>query len=162
MSGNPQELAARARADAARQRLMATVEEAKERLNPSTIAHKAVDGLKTKVNRTTGDLRVKAEGAVGDLRVHAVDGVDTAKRNPGATAAIFAVLGLILLGKPIARMIRHRGRQKKAKPADLPPVPASAQVAAPVAPASTTLASQVEPTMTLPTERALLREEQLA
>ena len=157
MTANPQELAARARADASRQRLMATVEEAKFRLAPSTIAHNAVDGFKTKANRAVGDLRVKADGALGDLRVQALDGVDTAKRNPGATAAILGLLGLLLLRKPLTNLIRHRGRQKRAKPADLPPAPP----APPPTPAAA-LTSQAEPTMTLPHERALLREEQPA
>lgn len=159
MSGNPQELAARARADAARQRLMATVDEAKDRLNPATIAHKAVDGFKTKANRAVGGLRVKAEDAVGDLRVQAEDGVDTATRNPGATVAVVSIFGLFLLRKPIIRMIFHPGRQDRAKPADLPPAP----LPRPIPEASTpVLTSRDEPTTTPPSERAFLQEEQLA
>jgi hypothetical protein len=145
---NPQERAARARADAQRQRLMASVQEAKHRLAPSTIAQNTVNNLRSRTNRAVDGLRSRAGDASGDLKVRASDGVDTARRNPAVAAAVFGVLGLIFLRKPLTRLIK--GRQTKAKPADLPP---------PLPPA---LTEQADPNTPLPDERALLREEQAA
>ena len=133
----PEVLAARARAEASKQRLMATVEEAKYRLAPSTIAHNAVDGVKVRANEMVDDIRSKAGDVAGDLRVRAEDGIDTAKRNPAAVAAGAAVLALFLLRKPLLRLIRGRTPEPD-------PSPAITDALMPE------LASQAEPTIAAP------------
>lgn len=135
----PEVLAAKARAEASKQRLMATVEEAKYRLAPSTIAHNAVDGVKTRATEVAVDLRAKAEVVAGDLLVRAEDGVVTAKRNPVAVAAGAAVLALFLLRRPLWRLIR--GRQPEFE-SDVSPAIAEALMPE--------LTSQAEPTLSAP------------
>lgn len=104
----PEVLAARARAEASKQRLMATVEEAKYRLAPSTIANNAVDGVKARANEVAVDIRAKAEDVAVDLIVRAEGGIDTARRNPVPVAVGAAVLALFFLRKPLLGLILGR------------------------------------------------------
>jgi hypothetical protein len=76
-------IAARAEAEAARARLMATVGALQHRLNPSTLAGNAWDGVKEK----TGEA---AEGAVEAVRAR-----------PVAVSGALAAFALFLARKPI-------------------------------------------------------------
>lgn len=80
----PELAAAKARALAARQRLMSTVAEVKLRLNPATIAANAVD----------------------DAKVRARDGLAQAADHPGAVAAVTGGVVLLLLRRPLLRRLR--------------------------------------------------------
>jgi hypothetical protein len=110
MSTDPTIAAAKARADASRQRLLATAAETKARLSPSVIASRTADGIKTRANRTANELKAKAG-----------DGVETVGRNSNALMAIAGIVGLFVLRKPIRRLFRRPRPQRKAKPAQLPP-----------------------------------------
>lgn len=85
MTEAPTVIAARARAVAARQRLTATVAEAKARLSPKAVARSAID----------------------DVKARAMDGVAAAARHPGTLAAIVGAIGLLLARRPLLRLVRR-------------------------------------------------------
>lgn len=90
---DPALLAARAQRDAAKLRLDRSIEHAKQRLNPKTIAEDAVLGVRT-----------KAEAI-------ATDGVDAVKSRPGTAAAALGLAGLILARRPIFRWLGWNGSE---------------------------------------------------
>ena len=83
MTDTPQVLAARADAEQAQQRLVATLQELQQRIAPGTLARDAWDGA-------------KAKGA--DL---AEDAVDAVKRRPVAAGGVVAALALFLAREPL-------------------------------------------------------------
>ncbi len=86
MKADPNLIAARARSVAARQRLNASVETAKARLSPSSIASDAIDGVKAKAT---------------DI---ASGGADAVRQRPATAVAAVAAIALVLARKPIARL----------------------------------------------------------
>lgn len=88
MSASPELVAARARAAAARARLLATVAEAKARLNPATIASSAIE----------------------DVKERARDGVAKAADSPGTVAAVTGGVLLFLFRRPLFRRLRGATR----------------------------------------------------
>lgn len=87
MTADPELLAARARSVAARARLDVSVNTAKTRLNPKTLAGDAVDGVKTKA---------------GEI---ALDGVEAVRSRPAVAAAALAAVGVVLARKPLSRWL---------------------------------------------------------
>ncbi|SOB87562.1 hypothetical protein SAMN06297144_2694 [Sphingomonas guangdongensis] len=87
---DPALLAARARRDAAKLRLDRSIEHARQRLNPKTIAEDAVMGVRT-----------RAEAI-------ATDGVDAVKSRPGVAAAALGLAGLLLVRRPLLRWFGRR------------------------------------------------------
>lgn len=81
----PIPLVAEARRDAARARFLATLEEAKLKLNPATLAHNAVENVKDNVVRNT---------------------VETVRARPGAVAAVAGLAALFFARKPLTRLLR--------------------------------------------------------
>jgi hypothetical protein len=90
---DPALLAARAQRDAAKLRLDRSIEHAKQRLNPKTIAEDAVLGVRTKAEEI------------------ATDGVDAVKSRPGTAAAALGLAGLILARRPIFRWLGWSGSE---------------------------------------------------
>jgi hypothetical protein len=84
---DPALLAARARRDAAKLRLDRSIEHAKQRLNPKTIAEDAVLGVRTKAEEI------------------AADSVDAVKSRPGTAAAALGLAGLLIARRPIFRWL---------------------------------------------------------
>lgn len=85
MSGSVDLATATARRAAARAQFLGTLDEAKARLNPATLAQQAVDNVKDNVVRNT---------------------VDTVKAKPGMVAMVAGAAALFFARKPIARMMR--------------------------------------------------------
>lgn len=95
MTVDPDLAAARARAEAARLRLLRSTEEAKAALSPKRLAADAAD-------------RAKAR-AIDAAR----DGLAAASHRPGLLSAAVVAIGLAVLRKPIAGLFRRR-RGKRA------------------------------------------------
>ena len=106
MSDTPQVLAARADAEQAQARLVATLHELQQRIAPRTLARDAWDGAKNK-------------GA--DL---AEDAVDAVRRRPVAAGGIVAALALFLAREPLMGLAgkavggKKRARRKSEKKQD--------------------------------------------
>ena len=92
----PEVLAARARVDACRRQLQETVQEARSRLAPSTIASNAIGSVKTKAGTIADDLRLRAG-----------DGLKSASRSPITLTAVAAAVGLVLFRRPLQRLLRR-------------------------------------------------------
>ncbi len=90
MPFDPRVQAAREARIAARSRLFARVEEAKERLNPQALASDAVDGIRFKATTL------------------ASDGLDAARKRPWTLAAAAGLAGLFLARRPIARWVKDK------------------------------------------------------
>ena len=86
MTVDPRLAAARARAVAARERLDASIDHAKARLSPRTLAADAVETAKDK----------------------AVAGIDAVRERPAAAAAVAGAVGLFLARKPLLGLLRRR------------------------------------------------------
>jgi ElaB/YqjD/DUF883 family membrane-anchored ribosome-binding protein len=87
---------ARARADAARVRLKATIDEIQARAAPSRLLDDALAGVRTRsveIARSTGD---------------------AVRKRPVATAATGVGIGLLLTAGPLTRLIRRLRRGKEA------------------------------------------------
>lgn len=106
MTDTPEILAARADAQAAQARLVATLHELQQRIAPRTLARDAWEGTKSK-------------GA--DL---AEDAVDAVRRRPVAAGGIVAALALFLAREPLIDLAgkamgsKKRGRKKTEKHSD--------------------------------------------
>ena len=106
MTDTPETLAARADAEQAQARLVATLHELQQRIAPRTLARDAWDGAKNK-------------GA--DL---AEDAVDAVRRRPVAAGGIVAALALFLAREPLMDLAgkavggKKRGRRKSEKKQD--------------------------------------------
>lgn len=93
MTADPTLIAARARALAARQRLDASLAQAKDRLNPRSLAADAVDGARDKAVEV------------------AQTGLQVARERPAVAAAVVGAIGLVLARKPLAGWVgAHLGR----------------------------------------------------
>ncbi|MBA2771232.1 MAG: DUF3618 domain-containing protein [Pseudomonadota bacterium] len=99
MTDTPQILAARADAEQAQARLVATLHELQQRIAPKTLARDAWDGAKSK-------------GA--DL---AEDAVDAVRRRPVAAGGIVAALALFLAREPLMDLAGKAvgGKKRSAK-----------------------------------------------
>lgn len=102
----PEVLAARAGAEQAQARLVATLHELQQRIAPKTLARDAWDGAKSK-------------GA--DI---AEDAVDAVRRRPVAAGGIVAALALFLAREPLmdlaGKMVGGKSRRPKKKPVKTP------------------------------------------
>jgi len=78
--------------DLARERVMQTLGEVQDRLNPKTLARKAAQDL------------TEAGTAIADASMH------TVKRNPGTVAGATALAGLFLARHRIAGLFRRKPR----------------------------------------------------
>lgn len=81
----PTLLAAEAQREAAKAQFLATLEEAKQKLNPAHLAQNAVDNVKDSVVRNT---------------------LETVRTKPGTVAAVAGAAILFLARKPLARLVR--------------------------------------------------------
>lgn len=99
MTDSPQVLAARADAEQAQQRLVATLHELQQRIAPKALARDAWDGAKSK-------------GAE-----MAEDAVDAVKRRPAAATGIVAAVALFLAREPLmdlaGKLVGGKGEAKK-------------------------------------------------
>ena len=102
MTDTLQVLAARAEAEQAQARLVATLQELQQRIMPRTLARDAWEGA-------------KAKGA--DM---AEDAVDAVRRRPVAAGGIVAALALFLAREPLmdaaGKLVGGRSRKKTPKP----------------------------------------------
>ncbi len=99
---SPEILAARADAEQAKSRLMATIEELQQRVAPRTLARDAWDGAKSK-------------GA--DM---AEDAVDAVRARPVAAGGIVAALALFLAREPLMNLAGKAvgGKKRRARKAE--------------------------------------------
>lgn len=108
MTDTPNVLAARADAEQAQERLVATLHELQHRIAPKTLARDAWDGAKSK-------------GA--DL---AEDAVDAVKRRPVAATGIVAALALFLAREPLmdlaGKLVGGKAEAKKPRKRSKRPV----------------------------------------
>lgn len=92
MTGSTELDAAALQARMAREKLLGTAHQIQARLNPTTLLDQTVDTVRT---------------GASDL---ALTTTDAARRNPGAAAGAVAAGALLLLRKPLWRLVRRRPR----------------------------------------------------
>jgi hypothetical protein len=102
VKADPQLLAARARAEAARAQLMASVQDARTRLDPRTLAEHAVATAKAKAGHLAEDAVATARAKASDL---AEDGVEVVRDRPAVAALAATGAALLLARRPIGRWI---------------------------------------------------------